>query len=137
MQKKRSGFSLIELMVAVTILAVATSIGVVSYTNANRKARNGKRQADLEQVRAALELYRTDYGKYPSRDSWTSMVNDLMVDNYINQEIHDPKQVPGDVDTDYSYSVTGGTMTQGRAYEVCATLEPEVVGTYDYCLTSP
>ncbi|MCL4208570.1 hypothetical protein KJZ63_02975, partial [Patescibacteria group bacterium] len=54
------GFTMIELLVVTTIIIILTSIGLVSYTSANRSARNGKRKADMEMVRQALVLYRTD-----------------------------------------------------------------------------
>jgi len=64
--KKNQGFTLIEVLVATTIIAVLTSIGVVSYQAANRRARDAKRKADLEQIRSALEMYRADNNWYPN-----------------------------------------------------------------------
>lgn len=63
--KTRNGFTLIEILVAVTIIAVLLAIAVVSYTNLNKRSRNAKRYSDLEQLRSALELYRSDNGFYP------------------------------------------------------------------------
>ena len=64
--KKKDGFTLIELIVSVTIIAVLTVVGVISYTGASQKARDGRRIADLEKIRIALELYRQDVGAYPA-----------------------------------------------------------------------
>jgi general secretion pathway protein G len=62
----RRGFTLIELMVATSILAVLSVIGIVSYSSVNKRSRDAKRKSDLEQVRSALELYRSDKGFYPT-----------------------------------------------------------------------
>ncbi len=61
----KDGFTLIEILVAATIVALLAAIGVVSYVSANRSARDAKRLADVEQIRAALEMYRADCGFYP------------------------------------------------------------------------
>ena len=63
---KKKGFTLIELLVAMTILAVLMGISLVSYQGAKKSARDGKRKADLEQIRSALEIYRTDCKTYPT-----------------------------------------------------------------------
>jgi len=67
MKKLRTnyGFTLIEVLVTATIIALLTAIGVVSYASANRSSRDAKRLADVEQIRAALEMFRADCGSYP------------------------------------------------------------------------
>lgn len=65
MRKKRNGFTLIELLVVATIIVVLSAIGLVSFTNAGKSARNSKRKSDLETVRQALVLYKSDTGGYP------------------------------------------------------------------------
>ncbi|HPT66316.1 MAG TPA: type II secretion system protein [Candidatus Woesebacteria bacterium] len=65
--KNKKGFTLIELIVSITIIAVLTVAGVISYGGANKKARDNRRMADLEKIRIALELYRQGTGSsYPS-----------------------------------------------------------------------
>ena len=62
---KNKGFTFIELLVVMTIIGVLMAVGVTSFSVANKKGRDGKRKSDLEQIRAALELYRVDVGVYP------------------------------------------------------------------------
>ena len=64
-QKRKNGFTLIELLVVATIIVVLSAIGLVSFTNAGKSARNSKRKSDLETVRQALVLYKSDTGAYP------------------------------------------------------------------------
>jgi len=56
---KQSGFTLIELIVTVGILAVLTTIVVVALNPAEqlRRARDAKRVADLDALKSALNLY--------------------------------------------------------------------------------
>lgn len=120
---KNSGFTLIELLVAVGIIVVLSTIGIVYYQSAQRKARDNKRKSDLEQVRAALEMYRSQEGEYPS-GNWGTMIDTLQDNDYINQEPEDPR--PGS----YNYYYT----SSGQTYSMCAYLEGDDPGS---CSGSP
>ena len=129
------GFTFIELLVATTIIALLSAIGLVSFTSANRKARNGRRQADLEQVRSALELYRSDEGLYPATDgNWSDTVTEITP--YLSSPgIADPKQGAAyyySYDTSPPYS--GSSCSSDRSYALCARLEPNQAL---YCVCSP
>jgi general secretion pathway protein G len=63
--RKNKGFTLIELLVVISIIGVLISLSFVGFLQARVSARNGKRKADLEQIRSALELYRNDCKTYP------------------------------------------------------------------------
>jgi general secretion pathway protein G len=107
-KKKNRAFTLIEVLVAVTIIAVLTAIGVVSYVSANRNARDSKRLSDVEQIRAALEMYRADCGTYPATASvvfgsaLTSSCTGT-TNTYMSSIPNDPRPSAGG-----EYSYTGG-----------------------------
>lgn len=62
-----SGFTLIELMVVISIIAFLSVIGVAAYSNAQKQARNSRRQADVESIATALEAnFNSITGKYPA-----------------------------------------------------------------------
>ncbi|NMC35911.1 prepilin-type N-terminal cleavage/methylation domain-containing protein [Candidatus Beckwithbacteria bacterium] len=65
MKTNKRGFTLIELMVVITIIAILSAVGMSSYKTVSKKSRDSRRKADLEQIRGALELYRADEGEYP------------------------------------------------------------------------
>ena len=115
---------MIEILVVVAIIALLTTIGILSFGQVNKKARDGKRKADLEQVRSALVLYRTDNGVYPTTLDWSTM---SPITAYISgSSIRDPLSSPNP-----QYSFTGTTST----FSVCATLEAATPASY--CLTQP
>lgn len=60
------GFTLIELLVVISIIALLSSVVLASLNAARSKARDSERLADGRQLRNALELYRNDFGSYPS-----------------------------------------------------------------------
>ncbi len=62
----RKGFTLIEILVVMTIISLLASVAAVSYTSVTRSSRDARRQSDLEQVRSALEQYRSNNGMYPA-----------------------------------------------------------------------
>ena len=103
-----AGFTLIELLVVITIIGVLISVGVLSYQSTNKKARDGRRQSDLEQTRTALEIYRSDNGFYP--DTLGALVPD-----YIAKLPIDPKPA----DFNYIYSPIG-ISPSFRSYDLCA-----------------
>jgi prepilin-type N-terminal cleavage/methylation domain-containing protein len=60
------GFTLVELMVAIAILALLSSIGLVFYGQAELSARDSKRQGDMREIQNALEQYYTLNRAYPN-----------------------------------------------------------------------
>jgi type II secretion system protein G len=62
----RRAFTLVELLVVISIIGLLSSIAVVSLNASRIKARNIKRKTDMVQITKALELYYTDNNIYPS-----------------------------------------------------------------------
>lgn len=55
------GFSLIELLVVISIIGLLSSLAVVSLNGARQKARDAVRKADMAQLRTALNMYYDDH----------------------------------------------------------------------------
>lgn len=66
MKKQSAGFTLIELLVVMMMVSVLSAISFVSFQGAQKASRDGRRKADIEQIRSALEMYRNDCKQYPA-----------------------------------------------------------------------
>lgn len=59
------GFTLIELMVSLTIIGVVFGAVITSSAAIQRNSRDTQRKSDLANIQAALEQYKADAGVYP------------------------------------------------------------------------
>ena len=57
--KKEKGFTLVELMIVIIILAVLTGIAVPSYLALRNRARESATEAEMKNIATALELYKS------------------------------------------------------------------------------
>ena len=108
----RSGFTFVELLVSITIIALLTSAAVVSYTNVSRNSRDSRRLLDIENIRSALELCRTESGSYPP-SIYTP--DNITCDSVVYLAI-----TPKDPKTDSNYVYVRNSLT---SYNLSCTLE--------------
>lgn len=59
------GFTLIEIMIAISIVAVTFGVIISSAAQVRKTGRDAQRQADLQAVQAALQQYYADQNFYP------------------------------------------------------------------------
>lgn len=64
-RSRQAGFTLIELLVVITIIGMLATVILGSMSTARAKSRDARRQADIAQLRNALELYYSDNKQYP------------------------------------------------------------------------
>lgn len=110
------GFTLVELLVVMSIIAILMAISLVSYQSAQQSARDGRRKADLEQVRSALEMYRADCGGYPSSTLVSGQAISCSGNVYMT--------IPSDPNPSYRYYYT----PNGNGYRLYACLETQSGG---------
>lgn len=88
----RHGFTLVELLVAISIIGLLAVVTATSAGQISLRARNAQRTADLKKIQYALERYHSDQGFYPSDlniDSVASITN-LAGTVYLAPLPHDP-----------------------------------------------
>ncbi len=66
MQKSKSGFTIVELLIVIVVIAILASISVVAYTGIQNRANDSAVQADLTAFAKLIEIQRVDLGTYPA-----------------------------------------------------------------------
>ena len=122
------GFTLIELLVVISIISLLSSVVLASLNTAREKAQDARRQADLQQMQIALELYFDDNGTYPLYTSTTYVgsgkatagLTDTNFDEDMGPYINAPSDpVFTDETGDYIYIA----QTDGSGYAIRAWFE--------------
>jgi general secretion pathway protein G len=146
MNKFQQGFTLAELIVAISIIAILTSIVWVNFSESLAIARDTERQGDLRRIEAALELYKNDIGRYPDgcngAGNWSGQPGSGSYEcsgsqqyiiglspKYIEALPVDPRLNPNESDSGYVYT----TDNEGMVYKIMAlnTVETEEVRGFD------
>jgi type II secretion system protein G len=128
--KNESAFTLIELLVVISIIAILIGLSVFGLQGARLSARDAVRRTDLEQIRSALAMYKSDCNVYPSAathnslnlSSSTQLIGDNSTPSCLsgNQYISKTPVDPLSPNRSYVYDSPDGA---GVTYEICASLE--------------
>lgn len=69
--KNKKGFTLIEMLIIITILGILSSIITINIRKERARSRDAVRISNLKQFSAGLSLFYDNYGMYPCGDSYT------------------------------------------------------------------
>jgi len=94
-------FTLIELVVVISILAILSGVLVPRVSNHLKASRDARRLADIKAVRSAVEQYFMDKGSYPSANAnsnyggWDvssdgDFIRVLRDEGYLDDDVMDP-----------------------------------------------
>ena len=64
MSKSALGFTLVELLIVISIIAVLSVIGVTVFSGVQKSARDAKRRGDIDAIAKALEVYKSQNNTY-------------------------------------------------------------------------
>lgn len=62
---KRSGFTIVELLIVIVVIGILAAITVVAYGQVQKRASNTAALNELQQWRRIFELYKSQEGTYP------------------------------------------------------------------------
>lgn len=68
MKRNRRGFTLIELMLVLVILAVLAAVVVPKFSNRSEQARETAAKTDVSVIEGALDQFEVDNGRYPDNN---------------------------------------------------------------------
>ena len=126
-----TGFTLMELLVVISIIGFLASMAIFALNNTRMKARDAKRRADLVQIQKAIEMYFLDNSYYPlcggSVCSTTGYAGDMrnlaIIPAYVAKMPLDPTNVNGF----YGYYYARGYRKTGSASFTNTTLATDYI----------
>lgn len=89
--QKKQGFTLVELLVVISIIGLLVAVLVANFMGARDRAKDSQKIQDLNAIKSAMRLYYNDHQSYPNLAVGTSEVLtsvsgiglSLSVGNYI------------------------------------------------------
>lgn len=104
------GFTLVELLVSISIIAVLTAILLPNFMGARERARDAAKIQELNTLKNGLRAYYNDIQAYPTGSG--VVLNAAGMSQYV----------PGVASIGHTYYQTGG----GEGFELCVGLEAGV-----------
>ena len=74
--RKSQGFTIVELLIVVVVVAILAAITVVAYSGIQQRTRFSSYQSDISTINKAIMLYKAENGTYPgavSGSCWTNL----------------------------------------------------------------
>jgi len=73
--RENSGFTLVELMVVLIIIAVLIGVSIPIYFVFRERAREASTESDMKSMASAIEMYRNDYQVYPPQQGFPQNIS--------------------------------------------------------------
>lgn len=112
------GFTMIEMLIVITIISILTALSLFGLQNSREMGRDAARKGDLQAIATALEIYRSDCHEYPA--TLPAPTNSLK-SNCTGVLLTYMEEIPSDPlgSVAYSYNRLSGNVR----YALCSTLE--------------
>lgn len=120
-RKQINGFTLVELLVVITIMSILTVITVGQFQQAQKKARDVQRKSNIDSLSKAIQMYYADLGTLPSEAAMNSLLNTGLgftdVSGYVYMKVVPMETVNGMPEFCYE------TNSNGKKYGLFVGLE--------------
>ncbi len=113
------GFTLVEMMIVVAIIAILVAVLMPNFIRARAQAQTASCMMNLKEIATALELYQTDNDRYPTASNQAVDGSDTDLLPYLKQVPVDPAAGTGQY---YEYTVTNPTAGDASYAIVCPGL---------------
>lgn len=74
MRINRSGFTIVELLTVIVVIAILAGITIIAYNGIQARSRDDRRRTDVANIEKAMELYYSDNGTYPKPTGATGSI---------------------------------------------------------------
>lgn len=118
MNRNAHGFTLVELLIVIVVVAVLASISVVAYNGIQNRSYDSAIQSDLRAAMQLLEEYRVDNDRYPTGPLYNDYQDNLRdVPMKLSTQAYSPTRLNGNNATNVLYL---DENTSGSNYAILA-----------------
>lgn len=100
-RRARLGFTLVELLLVVTILGILAAVVVVNFAGQGEETRRNTTRASIAAIGTAIQAYEVRMGRYPES------LEDLTVSTESMAALLDPNRLADSWGTAFQYKKTG------------------------------
>ncbi|MFK7780406.1 MAG: prepilin-type N-terminal cleavage/methylation domain-containing protein [Candidatus Gracilibacteria bacterium] len=133
MNKQNKAFTLVELIVVITIIAILGTIAFISLQGYSAQSRDSVRISDVSNMKISLELFHLNSGKYPLPDNYEIVDYNTELLWYqgtfgstvVSQLSRNMNHIPKDPLTDKEYIFS--TANNKNEFEILTLLEGDLV----------
>lgn len=132
MRKPQAGFTIVELLIVIVVIAILAAITIVAYNGIQSRARDTQRLNEMRRLKIAVESYFIDNGSYPlcngsgvcSTTGYSQPISMLPVTPPI---VNDPLNVS----TQYGYYYARGYKknSSGLGFATTGSAQDYIIGT--------
>lgn len=65
MKKTISGFTIVELLIVIVVIAILATISIMAYTGVQNRTHDSAVKSDLRNFATVIEMYHAEHGEYP------------------------------------------------------------------------
>jgi prepilin-type N-terminal cleavage/methylation domain-containing protein len=140
LKKRSQGFTIVELLIVIVVIGILALLVITTYSGIQAKARNAKRQSDIQSLQTQIEAFFSQNGYYPSltdmnSGSWLGTNMKSLDQNALTDPSNTSQSktlVATPTAKSYSYAVTNSSGSSCESDDTtCAqyTLTAEYEGT--------
>lgn len=79
MNKRISGFTIVELLIVIVVIGILAAISIVAYNGISNQANDTAIKSDLSDLAKKAKIFQAENGRYPNRIDFFSSARDISI----------------------------------------------------------